>query len=192
MGAGVSGIFIPHIHSPNHNKNKTSLTFHPIRRATMAKWLSCWTHNTKVLCSNLVAPRHGMTVDKSLTAICVESPVRSRLIRSQKIFKCDWRFSTYTCSLNELSGSIQSYFDKRVLQHCFVRKRQFYKNIYLYKIFIIQNGSGLPTHPVLLRIIHWWISIYLGTSKFISLIDKLSLNELFLYSQNAHWYTMAF
>ena len=36
--------------------------------AAMAEWLRCPTRIHKVLCSNLSATSHGMTLDKSLTA----------------------------------------------------------------------------------------------------------------------------
>jgi hypothetical protein len=44
--------------------------------AAMTEWLSCSTHTHKVLCSNLGTTSHRMTLDKSLTAICLGSPVR--------------------------------------------------------------------------------------------------------------------
>jgi hypothetical protein len=45
--------------------------------AAMAEWLSYSTRSTRVLCLNLDAIRHGITLDRSLTAICLGSPVRS-------------------------------------------------------------------------------------------------------------------
>ena len=45
-------------------------------KAAMAEWLSCLTHTHKVLCTNLGATRHRITLDKLLTAVCLGSPVR--------------------------------------------------------------------------------------------------------------------
>jgi hypothetical protein len=39
-------------------------------------WLCCLTRTTKVLCSNLGATRHIMTLDKSLAAVCFGSSGR--------------------------------------------------------------------------------------------------------------------
>ncbi len=44
--------------------------------------LSCLPRTTKVLCSNLGAIRHIMTLDKSLTAVCLGSHGRCILITS--------------------------------------------------------------------------------------------------------------
>jgi len=38
-------------------------------RAAMAEWLCCFARTTKILCLNLVANNHRMTLDKSLTAV---------------------------------------------------------------------------------------------------------------------------
>ncbi len=44
-------------------------------------WLSgCLARTAKVLCSNFGATRHGMTLEKSLTAVCLGSPGRCILI----------------------------------------------------------------------------------------------------------------
>jgi ABC-type molybdenum transport system ATPase subunit/photorepair protein PhrA len=45
-------------------------------RAAMAEWLRCSAHIHKVLCSNLGTISYGMTLDKSLAAVCLGSPVR--------------------------------------------------------------------------------------------------------------------
>ncbi len=42
----------------------------------MAEWLCCLTRTTKVRCPNLGATRHGMSLDKLLTAVCRGSPGR--------------------------------------------------------------------------------------------------------------------
>jgi len=39
----------------------------------MADWLCCLARTTKVLCSNLSVTWHRMTLDKLLTAVCLES-----------------------------------------------------------------------------------------------------------------------
>ena len=41
----------------------------------MAEWLRYPTHIHKIVCSNLGAIRHRITLDKLLTAICLGSPV---------------------------------------------------------------------------------------------------------------------
>ncbi len=43
----------------------------------MAEWLCCLARTTEVLCSNLGAHRHRMTLDKSLTPVCLRSPGRT-------------------------------------------------------------------------------------------------------------------
>jgi hypothetical protein len=45
-----------------------------ISLAIMAEWLCCLSLTTKVLCSNLGTTRHRMTLDKSLTVVCLGSP----------------------------------------------------------------------------------------------------------------------
>jgi hypothetical protein len=46
----------------------------------MAEWLCCLPRTIKVLWSNLGATRRRMTLDKSLTAVCLGSPKRCILI----------------------------------------------------------------------------------------------------------------
>ncbi len=50
------------------------------RSAAMPEWLCSLACTTKVLCSNLGAPRHRMTLDKSVTAVCLGLPGRCILI----------------------------------------------------------------------------------------------------------------
>jgi hypothetical protein len=63
-------------------------------RAAMAEWLSCLACTNKALCLNLGATRHRMTLDKSLTAICLGLPGRCILITCD-ILRLLWLVSVY-------------------------------------------------------------------------------------------------
>jgi hypothetical protein len=65
-----------------------------IHQAAMTKWLSCLARTTKVLWSNFVIIRHGMTLDKSLTTVCIGSPERCILITCD-IHQSLWLVSVY-------------------------------------------------------------------------------------------------
>jgi hypothetical protein len=71
-------------------------------RAAMAEWLYCLARTIKVLCSNLGTTTDGMTLDKSLTAVCLESPWRGILITCD-IHRPLWLVSVYE-ELKWLSG----------------------------------------------------------------------------------------
>jgi len=62
--------------NPKDRQNFTSCLNLSDDEAAMAEWLRCLTCIHKVLCSNLGTTSHGMTLDKSLTALCLGSPVR--------------------------------------------------------------------------------------------------------------------
>jgi hypothetical protein len=62
----------------------------------MTEWLCSLSRSTKVLCLNIGATRHRMTLEKSLTAVCLKLPGRCILIT------CDVHRSL--CVYGELSG----------------------------------------------------------------------------------------
>jgi hypothetical protein len=69
----VWGFFI---FSKNYSSSPFPFRHSFVFHAAMAEWLSCSARTKKVLCSSLGAIRHGMTLDKSLTAICLGSPLQ--------------------------------------------------------------------------------------------------------------------
>jgi hypothetical protein len=60
----------------NSNQVWTCTQLSNVVKAAMDEWLRCSAHIHKVLCSNLGTISYGMTLDKSLTAVCLGSPVR--------------------------------------------------------------------------------------------------------------------
>jgi hypothetical protein len=63
-------------------------------RKRMAQWLCYLAPTIKVLCSNLGTTRYRMTLDKSLTAVCLGSPGRCKLITGD-IHRHLWLVSVY-------------------------------------------------------------------------------------------------
>ncbi len=64
----------------------------------MAEWLSCSARTPKVLCSNLGATCHGVTLGKLLTAIASDHPSDSTLLRCdihQLLGASMWLVSVY-------------------------------------------------------------------------------------------------